>query len=87
MITLAFLITTFFTLVSPQLVLVQHTALMALYDALGSKRQRREKNLFLLMMKNLFLLEIFQAAPLLHAPALRPIRRARAVDWRVQEAT
>jgi hypothetical protein len=35
MITLSLLLAACFTLVSPQLALAQHTALMALYDALG----------------------------------------------------
>jgi len=43
MITLSFLIAACFTLVSPQLALVQHTALMALYDALGSANRHKER--------------------------------------------
>jgi hypothetical protein len=43
MITLSLLIAACFTLVSPQLALAQHTALMALYDALGVATQRRKR--------------------------------------------
>jgi hypothetical protein len=48
MITLSLLIAACFTLVSPQLALAQHTALMDLYDALGSKGTKKGKNIFLL---------------------------------------
>ena len=43
MITLSLLLAACFTLVSPQLALAQHTALMALYDALGVATQRRKR--------------------------------------------
>jgi hypothetical protein len=52
-VTLSLLIAACFTLVSPQLALVQHTALMALYDALGlgtvteKRKKQRAKNIFL----------------------------------------
>ena len=43
MFTVSVLIAACFTLVSPQLAPVQHMALMDLYDALGSKRKKKEK--------------------------------------------
>ena len=51
MISLSFLIAASFTLVSPQLALAQHTALMELYDALGlaiveDRTARAKKNNF-----------------------------------------
>jgi hypothetical protein len=55
MITLSLLIAACFTLVSPQLALAQHTALMALYDALGvanvtEKEKQGAKIIFLLQV-------------------------------------
>jgi hypothetical protein len=54
MITLSFLIAACFTLVSPQLALVQHTALMTLYDALGSanRHKERKKSFFLTFLSS-----------------------------------
>jgi hypothetical protein len=46
MITLSLLIAACFTLVSPQLALAQHTALMELYDALGLKGTNERKKYF-----------------------------------------
>jgi len=43
MITLSLLIAACFTLVSPQLALAQHTALMALFDALGVATSQKNK--------------------------------------------
>jgi hypothetical protein len=60
MITLSLLIAACFTLVSPQLALAQHTALMALYDALGlatvkRKGKNSEQKIFFSKQKVFFL--------------------------------
>jgi len=65
--TLAFLVATCFTLVSPQLALVQHTALMDLYDALGSNKPSQiEKNRFSHLSLQVALLHCVRALWRLH---------------------
>jgi hypothetical protein len=74
MIILSLLIAACFTLVSPQLALAQHTALMELYDALGLAT--REKNVF---FSNIFSLPFSQDVLLQSARALRRLHHALAV--------
>jgi uncharacterized membrane protein SirB2 len=73
MITLSLLIAACFTLVSPQLAPAQHTALMALYDALGKWQPSQRKQRKQRAKKIIFPLQVV----LLHC--------ARAL-WRLQRA-
>jgi hypothetical protein len=56
MITLSLLLAACFTLVSPQLAMAQHTALMELYDALGvatdTEKNTEQKIIFLFRLSS-----------------------------------
>jgi hypothetical protein len=78
MITLSLLIAACFSLVSPQLALAQHTALMQLYDALGSATVF-EKVFFFFIFSIFFSFSLFQVVLLRCFRASRRMPRALAV--------